>query len=150
MVDVIILSIRKIWIGYRSRSVLSVINEIIEGYKSEIMVTLYVISYFKVVECLKNAIKRGISVKKYMYLLYASRWFVIIKKFFRLGRGYRYPNIYIIKNGILHAKILTENGCNVIIKSTKMSFGGSIKNYYFGFLVKDYYVVQKVLPPMLG
>ena len=64
---------------------------------------------------------------------------------FKLSKEYRYLRIHTISDEVLHAKVLIVDGDRVLAGSANPTFGGMVKNYEPGFLVKDGRIAQKVL-----
>ena len=113
--------------------------------EKEIVMTAYVISDMKVVDSVKNALERGISVEIFIYLPDSSQRTSAVNEIFKLSKEYRYLRIHTISDEVLHAKVLIVDGDRVLVGSANPTFGGMVKNYELGFLVKDGRIAQKVL-----
>jgi cardiolipin synthase len=133
------------WIGYGVRSFSSMIEEIMDHAEKELVMTVYVISDMNVVENIKNALERGISVEIFIYLPDPSHKTGAIDEISRLKDKYSYLTIHMIRDKILHAKVLVADSRKVLAGSANPTFGGMVKNYEMGFLVEDGRIAQKVL-----
>ncbi|RLI00533.1 endonuclease, partial [Candidatus Bathyarchaeota archaeon] len=117
MSEITIVSTEEKWVGYGFRSFSSVIEEMMSAAEKEIVMTVYVISDMKVVESVKNALERGISVEIFIYLQDSSQRCCSIDEIFKLSKEYRYLRIHTISDEVLHAKVLIVDGCNVLVGS---------------------------------
>jgi len=145
MLEITIVSTGEKWVGYGFRSFSSVIEEMMSVAEKEIVMTAYVISDMKVVDSVKNALERGISVEIFIYLPDSSQRTSAVNEIFKLSKEYRYLRIHTISDEVLHAKVLIVDGDRVLAGSANPTFGGMVKNYELGFLVKDGRIAQKVL-----
>ncbi|MHC1611316.1 MAG: phospholipase D family protein [Candidatus Methanospirareceae archaeon] len=145
MLEITIVSTGEKWVGYGFRSFSSVIEEMMSIAEKEIVMTAYVISDMKVVDSVKNALERGISVEIFIYLPDSSQRTSAVNEIFKLSKEYRYLRIHTISDEVLHAKVLIVDGDRVLAGSANPTFGGMVKNYELGFLVKDGRIAQKVL-----
>jgi len=145
MSEITIVSTGEKWVGYGFRSFSSVIEEMMSVAEKEIVMTAYVISDMKVVDSVKNALERGISVEIFIYLPDSSQRTSAVNEIFKLSKEYRYLRIHTISDEVLHAKVLIVDGDRVLVGSANPTFGGMVKNYELGFLVKDGRIAQKVL-----
>ena len=145
MSEITIVSTGEKWVGYGFRSFSSVIEEMMSIAEKEIVMTAYVISDMKVVDSVKNALERGISVEIFIYLPDSSQRTSAVNEIFKLSKEYRYLRIHTISDEVLHAKVLIVDGDRVLAGSANPTFGGMVKNYELGFLVKDGRIAQKVL-----
>ena len=145
MSEITIVSTGEKWVGYGFRSFSSVIEEMMSVAEKEIVMTAYVISDMKVVDSVKNALERGISVEIFIYLPDSSQRTSAVNEIFKLSKEYRYLRIHTISDEVLHAKVLIVDGDRVLAGSANPTFGGMVKNYELGFLVKDGRIAQKVL-----
>ena len=145
MSEITIVSTGEKWVGYGFRSFSSVIEEMMSVAEKEIVMTAYVISDMKVVDSVKNALERGISVEIFIYLPDSSQRTSAVNEIFKLSKEYRYLKIHTISDEVLHAKVLIVDGDRVLAGSANPTFGGMVKNYEPGFLVKDGRIAQKVL-----
>ena len=133
------------WVGYGVRSFSSMIEEIMNYAEKELVMTAYVISDMSVVKNIKKALENGISVEIFIYLPDPIHKTEATDELFRLKDEYSYLRIHMIKDKILHAKVLVADGRKVLAGSANLSFGGMVKNYELGFLVDDGRIAQKIL-----
>lgn len=145
MAEITIVSTGEKWVGYGIRSFSSVIKEMMDCAEKEIVMTVYVISDIKVVESVRKALERGISVEIFVYHPGKSQGSPALNEIFKLGSEYRYIRIHTISDKVLHAKALIVDGERVLVGSANPTFGGMIKNYELGFMVKDGRIAQNVL-----
>jgi len=145
MPELVIVTTGEKWVGYGFRSFSSAIEEMMSGAEREIVMTVYAISDTRVVEDVRKALERGVSVEIFVYLPDPSQRSGAIDEIFKLSREYRYLRIHTISDEVLHAKVLIVDGDRVLAGSANPTFGGMVKNYELGFLVKDGRIAQKVL-----
>jgi len=143
--DIQVISTGEKWIGYGIRSFSSVIQETIIKAKQEVIMTVYIISDFEIVESIKNALERGIHIEIFIYLPERRDITVAAKKIFELEEEYSYLEIHRIKNEILHAKVLVADGKNIVCGSANPTYSGMVKNYELGFLVNDGNIAQTIM-----
>ncbi len=133
------------WVGYGIRSFSSLTDEIMNSAQKEIVMTMYVFSDMNVVENLLKALKRGISVEIFIYNPDPLKRYRAIQEIFTMTKNYKTLKIHIINEEVLHAKILIIDNDTVLSGSANPTFGGMVKNYELGFLIKDGIIAQKVL-----
>ena len=134
------------WIGYGVRSFRSVINELIANAKSELIMTVYVLTNREIVEDIKGALDRGVAVAIYLYQddkkIPESE---AVNCIFELKKEFPYLTINPVNNKVLHAKIIVADGKKVLVGSANLTISAMISNYELGFLVDDARVAGKVI-----
>lgn len=133
------------WVGYGFRSFHSVINEMIRSAEREVVMTVYVMSDKSVIESLKKAIERGISVEIFVYSSQIAPKSEVFQDLIKMRGDYGNLMIYFIEDKILHAKVLIVDGRKVLIGSANPTVGGLLKNYELGLLVDDGKTAQDIL-----
>ena len=133
------------WVGYGVRSFSSMVEEIMNYAEKELVMTAYVIFDMNIVKNIKNALENGISVEIFIYLPDPAHRTGTTDKIFRLKDEYNYLTIHMIRDKILHAKVLVADSRKVLAGSANLTFGGMVKNYELGFLVEDGKIAQKIL-----
>jgi len=133
------------WVGYGVRSFSSMIEEIMNCAEKELVMTAYVISDMNIVKNIKNALENGIAVEIFIYLPDPAHRTGTTDKIFGLKDEYNYLTIHMIRDKILHAKVLVADSRKVLAGSANLTFGGMVKNYELGFLVEDGKIAQKIL-----
>jgi len=134
------------WIGYGFRSFSSVIEEMLTNAKREVVITIYMISDMKVVENVKKALEKGITIEIFINNSeLVTNGNDAINAIFNLKKSYQYLRIYNIYNDVLHAKILVGDNKHVLIGSANLTFSGMVKNYELGFLINDYRIAKNIL-----
>jgi cardiolipin synthase len=134
------------WIGYGVRSFRSVINELIANAKSELVMTVYVLTNREIVEDIKGALGRGVAVSIYLYqddkrIPETDA----VNCIFQLKKEFPYLTISPVNNKVLHAKIIVADGKKVLVGSANLTVSAMVSNYELGFLVDDARVAGKVI-----
>ena len=111
----------------------------------ELVMTVYVISDMNIVKNIKNALERDTFVEIFIYLPDASYRTGATNEIFKLKDEYGHLTIHLIRDEILHAKILVADGRRVLAGSANPTFRGMMKNYELGFLVEDGKITQRIL-----
>lgn len=145
MSEISIITTGEKWVGYGFRSFHSVVNEMITSAEREIVMSIYVISDMAVVDNLKKATERGISVEIFAYSsqnVFKSEAF---QKLIKLKDEYKNLILHTIEDKILHAKVLVTDGRKVLLGSANPTAGGLLNNYELGLLVDDGKIAQSIL-----
>ncbi len=145
MSEIIIVATGDKWVGYGIRSFSSLTDEMMNSAEKEIVMTMYVFSDMKVVENLLKALERGISVEIFIYHPDSLNRYRAIQEIFTMAKNYKTLRIHIVNEEVLHAKVLIIDSDTVLSGSANPTFGGMVKNYELGFLIKDGIIAQKVL-----
>ncbi len=130
------------WVDYDTRPFLSVIKDMISNAKREITLSIYILSDKKILEFIKIALEKGISTEVFTDYYSSKNLSELIEEFMVLKKKYKYLKINIIKNALLHAKVIICDD-KVLIGSANLTKGGLIKNYELGFLVEDKSLAKK-------
>lgn len=133
------------WVGYGVRSFSSMIAGIMNCAERELVMTAYVISDRDIVKNIKKALERGISVEIFIYFPDPAHRTGATDEIFGLKDEYSYLTVRMIRDKILHAKVLVADGRKVLAGSANPTFGGMVKNYELGLLVDDGKTAQKIL-----
>jgi len=108
--------------------------KLIRNSKSRLVITAYILNEKRIFHELKKAIKSGISVDIYMdYSLNKC----IIEELEHLEKNFSNLRLRIIKDSMLHAKILVADGKRCIVGSANITKGGFYKNYELGILIEN-------------
>ncbi|MEN6444012.1 MAG: phosphatidylserine/phosphatidylglycerophosphate/cardiolipin synthase family protein [Methanoregula sp.] len=127
-----------VWIGYGVRSFHSVIGELISTAKTELVMTAYLLTSNEIVNDVRGALSRGVAVTIYLYDDERKiTKTAAVRNIFKLQKDYPYLNICIIKNRVLHAKILVADGKKVLAGSANLTQPAMVSNYEMGFLIED-------------
>ncbi|KQC14076.1 MAG: endonuclease [Desulfuromonas sp. SDB] len=134
------------WIGYGVRSFRSVIGEMIDEAREQLVLTVYVLTNRGLVNKITEALERGVAVTIYLYdnggknpMNDATR------DIFRLQEEFSYLEVNSVKNRVLHAKIIVADGRRVLVGSANLTYNALANNYELGFLVEDPAIASKVL-----
>ena len=135
-----------VWIGYGVRSFRSVITELITNANTELIMTAYLLTNLEIVNEIKGALSRGVAVAIYLYddgkkIIDTDA----VSYIFKLQQEFPYLNICIIKNKVLHAKILVADGKKVLAGSANLTQPAMVSNYELGFLIEDAGVAGQVI-----
>jgi len=133
------------WVGYGVRSFSWLIKEIMNCAEKELVMTVYVISDMNIVKNIENALEKRIPVEIFVYLPDPAHRTGAAAEIFRLKDEYTYLTTHMIRNKILHAKVLVADGRNILVGSANPTSGGMVKNYELGLLVEDGTIAQKIL-----
>jgi len=134
------------WIGYGVRSSVSVISELITNANVELVMTAYLLTNHEIVKEIKEALTRGVSVAIYLYddgkkITETDAVYSV----FKLKQEFPYLKINIVKDKVLHAKILVADGKKVLVGSANLTHPAMTSNYEMGFLIEDAGVAGQVL-----
>jgi len=135
------------WVGYGVRSFLSVIDDVINGSKNDLIMTIYVINDKKIINLIRSALERGVYVEIFIYYPddpEKRQYQYIIDELFSMCARYNYLKIHTINNEVLHAKVLVADGQKVIMGSANLTLGGMVKNYEMGFILNDIKIAEDV------
>lgn len=124
------------WVGYGVRSFSSVVEELVNGAREELVMTVYIITDMNVVRNIERALKRGVSVEIFIHpdTAWQNR---AVDEIVRLEGEYTYLRIFNVGDRFLHAKVIVADDRRVLAGSANPTFGGLVKNYELGFLVND-------------
>lgn len=126
------------WIGYGIRASSSVIRELIQDTKKEVVLTAYLLTNREIVSYLHTALNRGISVIIYIYA--GNNPFKesgAAKALYELKNKYPYLRIVEVNKIMLHAKVIISDGERMYCGSANLSDQGMDTNYELGFLIND-------------
>jgi len=147
--DISIIASGEKWIGYGVRSFSSVIGEILRDAKERLVMTIYVLTDMNVVDGIKKALERGVSVEIFMYCPDTSPHHnEAVDSIMQMSSVYEYLKIHRVENNILHAKVLLSDGRVALVGSANPTFGGMVKNYELGFLVESQKIAHKLITVM--
>jgi len=134
------------WIGYGVRSSGSVVSELIVNANIELVMTAYLLTNHEIVKEIKEALDRGVSVVIYLYddgkKITETE---AVCSIFKLKQEFPYLKINIVKDRVLHAKILVADGKKVLVGSANLTHSAMTSNYELGFLIEDAGVSGQVL-----
>lgn len=126
------------WVGYGVRSFRSIISELIKSANTEILMTAYLLTNRDIITEIETALKRGVNVTIY---LYDDRKKITkteaVKSAFKLTEEFPYLFIKVVKNKVLHAKILIVDGKKTLVGSANLTQPAMLSNYELGFVVED-------------
>ncbi|MGC8646643.1 MAG: phospholipase D-like domain-containing protein [Thermoplasmata archaeon] len=137
------------WVGYGLRSFSSVLEEMISDAKWEIVFTAYMISDLKILENLKRALSKGISVEIFIYKPEESGpsivdWISMMK------RDYDNLTVHMIRDYVLHAKVIIVDQSLILLGSANPTLSGMVRNYEIGLFLRDESLAQKILELLRG
>ena len=133
------------WIGNGIRSFLGIIKDSIMSSNEYILMTIYIITNKKIIKYIKSALNRGVLVELFIYSQDLNNRFLESKELKELNKEYKYFNINVIRNKILHAKVMVIDYKKVILGSANLTFGGMVKNYELGFFIEDEIIAKKII-----
>lgn len=145
MEDIQLVATGEKWVDYGVRSFSSVTKELMDSAKSELIMTVYVITDTNTVSNIRNALERGISVEILMYSPDSLERNDALDEIFQLEREYSYLTIHQIADEVLHAKILISDNRKILAGSANLTFGGMVRNYEMGVLFEDSSIAQKII-----
>lgn len=142
--DAIIVTSGEKWVGYGFRSFSSVIEEIMHNAQRKIVMTAYIISDIKIIKNLKEPLSKGVSVEIFIYHPESSPS-SIIDEIYEMKRYYANLRVDIIRDEILHAKVIIVDESMVLLGSANPTLSGMVKNYELGLFFRDGEIAQRIL-----
>lgn len=144
--DVIPVATGDTWIGHGVRSFQSVIAELIDNAKKELMLTVYVLTNPDIVNEICNALERGVTVTVFLYDDEAGITNNdAVRRIITFCEDYPYLTIKKVKNRVLHAKVIVVDGQKVLAGSANLTYSALISNYELGFLIDNPVIAGKVI-----
>jgi len=144
--DVIPVATGDTWIGYGVRSFQSVIAELMDGAKKELILTAYVLTNTDVVNDISTALERGVAVTVYLYddgMGITNN--DAVRRILAFREEYPYLKIKKVQNRVLHAKIIVADGRKVLAGSANLTYLALISNYELGFLIDNPTIAGKII-----
>ncbi|MHA1249844.1 MAG: phospholipase D family protein [Candidatus Helarchaeota archaeon] len=133
------------WIGYGIRSFSEIIKELIKKAENKIYMTIYIITDLNIINHIKYALNKGISIDIFIYSHPFNVSAPIIKELTKLRKEYNYLQIHKIENRVLHAKVMIIDGKKVLLGSANITYGGLVKNYELGILINNENIASKII-----
>ena len=131
------------WVGEGVRSVGSVIAEMMDSAEKELLLTVYILSSYDVIEHIHHALARGVSVRVIMNSP-DNQMPEVVQKLRDLEKEYPYIRIMGVTDTMMHAKVMVADRKTVLVGSANLSISGMTKNYEMGLLVHNDEVAQQV------
>lgn len=144
--DVIAVATGDAWIGHGVRSFQSVIAELMDGAKRELILTAYVLTNTDVVNDISTALERGVAVTVYLYddgMGITNN--DAVRRILAFREEYPYLKIKKVQNRVLHAKIIVADGRKVLAGSANLTYLALISNYELGFLIDNPTIAGKII-----
>lgn|GEM_PF-656452 len=132
------------WIGYGVGSFFSVTQNLLDSAVNELALTVYIITDEEIVESVRNALDRGVSAHIFINDRPGQKT-KETPKVISLGEEYSQLRIHLIKENVLHAKVLVADAQKVLLGSANPTFQGMVTNYEMGVLIESGKIAQKVL-----
>jgi len=119
------------WLGRGLLSVYSRIEEIINEAKHSILIAVYQFTSRELITLIERALRRGVEV--YVYTT-------------EIADIHSHPNlkIHLLRDIMLHAKIIIVDGKKILIGSSNFTFSGFFKNYEVGVYLEDEKIAYKL------
>ncbi|MCD6370062.1 MAG: hypothetical protein J7L63_01000 [Thermoplasmata archaeon] len=119
------------WLGKGLLSVYSRIEEIINEAKHSILIAVYQFTSRELITLIERALRRGVEV--YIYTT-------------EIADIHSHPNlkIHLLRDIMLHAKIIIVDGEKILIGSSNFTFSGFFKNYEVGVYLEDEEIAYKL------
>ena len=137
----------KKWIGSGILLTSTVIEDLINKSKTSLVITSYVLSDYKTINLIKNALERGITIDLFVYKSSLNK--KIYKEINLLNEKFIGLNLYLAKEEeFLHSKVLICDKTEVLIGSANLTNNGLTTNYELGVLIKNQdvaYEIEKVI-----
>lgn len=130
------------WVGEGVRSVGSVIVEMIDSAEKELLLTVYILSSYDVIEHIHHALARGVSVRVIMNS--PDNQMPVVQKLRDLEKEYPYIGIMGVTDTMMHARVMVADRKTVLVGSANLSISRMTKNYEMGLLVRNDEVAQQV------
>ena len=130
------------WVGEGVRSVGSVIVEMIDSAEKELLLTVYILSSYDVIEHIHHALARGVSVRVIMNS--PDNQMPVVQKLRDLENEYPYIGIMGVTDTMMHARVMVADRKTVLVGSVNLSISRMTKNYEMGLLVRNDEVAQQV------
>jgi len=125
------------WIGYGTRSFVSVLSEMLDEAENEIVMTVYILSELSVIDSIEKSLNRGVKTEIYFYKDGQDTRNIFIEKLEKMKEIYPHLSVYAVTEDLLHAKVLVADNKKCLVGSANLTFGGLIKNYELGFMVEN-------------
>lgn len=137
----------KKWIGSGIVSTSTIIKELINKSKTNLLITSYVLSNFETITLIESALERGITIDLFIYKFMLND--NIYKKIISLNEKFNGLNLYMSKEyEFLHSKVLISDKTEILIGSANLTKNGLTTNYELGVLIKNpqiAYEIEKVI-----
>jgi len=130
------------WVGEGVRSVGSVIAEMIDSAEKELLLTVYILSSYDVIEHIHHALARGVSVRVIMNS--PDNQMPVVQKLRDLEKEYPYIGIMGVTDTMMHARVMVADRKTVLVGSVNLGISRMTKNYEMGLLVRNDEVAQQV------
>lgn len=123
------------WIGQGVTSTFAIFSDLIDSANNSLLLTIYVLSSKEIYTKLIKAVERGIEVEIFIY--FDENYVDIIRKLKQLSEKYYYVKIYVLKEEVIHSKIIISDKSRVALGSANLSFNALYKNYELGVFIED-------------
>lgn len=137
----------KKWIGSGTILTSTVVEELINQSKTSLLITSYVLSDYNIINLIKNALERGITIDLFIYKEILNE--NILKKIQSMNNEFIGLNLYLSKEEeFIHSKVLISDKTEVLIGSANLTNSGLTTNYELGVLIKNpqiAYEIEKII-----
>lgn len=133
------------WVGYGTRTISSAVDEIINGAEVSLSLTIFAISDRGIVEGIKRALERGVTVEVFIYYPEDPAFVGSSKEMVSMDSLYSNLSIHKIRNEVLHAKVIIGDGKRVVVSSANATHAGMFTNYELGVMIDDQDVAYQIL-----
>ena len=132
------------WIGYGISSFSSAIENLMDSSTDELVMTVYVITDKMIIDKLTRALDRGVSVNIFINDSPDQKT-KMMERVIRLSQEYSHLGVHLIKDKMLHAKVLVADMQRVLMGSANPTFKGMVTNYEMGVLIEDGQIAGEIV-----
>ena len=130
--DVKILATGDKWVGNGIRAFSETTKELIDRTQDSLSLTIFALSDDQIIEKLRLALERGVSVEIYLNYSSTSISEEYLRKLKELENKYLNLNVFRVENNVLHSKVIISDMKKAIVGSANTTFAGMVTNYELG------------------
>lgn len=120
------------WLGSGVRSTFSTLKNLIESSRESLLMTVYILKDYSVIELIENALERGVVVD-----IFASRDDKSLnQKIAHIQNDYSDIHVH-LTDETLHSKVLISDNKRIILGSANLTHSGLYRNYELGIYIEN-------------
>jgi len=136
-VETTIVATGRNWVGNGARSFIKVVHELITESTKHLAMTIYLITSSDIVDDIESALGKGVNVDVFVCYSKIVDSQKEINELKRMREEYPNLNIFEVKDGVLHAKVLISDKRRALVGSANLTPNAMKNNYELGLLVED-------------
>ena len=132
------------WVGSGIRAFSETTKELIDRAQNCLSMTVFALSDDQIIEKLRLALERGVSVGIYLNSSGTSISEEYREKVNELENRYSNLNLFKIENDVLHSKVIISDLNRAIVGSANVTFAGMVTNYELGMEIDNPAISHKL------